>query len=61
MVLNYSSEVTTKMELKLRPSWSVLHMEETLWIIEQKKQNLVPGEVEVNEPQTLIKTSETSL
>lgn len=49
------------MELKLRPSWSVLHVEETLWIIEQKKQNLVPGEVEVNEPRTLIKTSETSL
>lgn len=36
-------------------------MEETLFIIEQKRQNLLPGEVEASQPQALIETSETSL
>lgn len=53
--------LTTKVGLKLPPSWSVLHVEETLRITEQKRQNLFPGEVEASQPQTLIETSETSL
>lgn len=38
-----------------------LAVEETLFVIEQKRQNLLPGEVEASQPQTLIETSETSL
>jgi len=42
--------LTTKVELKLPPSWSVLLVEEMSCIIEQKRPNLFPGEVEASQP-----------